>query len=67
MAGRLHMAALNWACAQRLELIKMAEKKKKSEQLTQEKIIATFQQLRMDQRAIANKIADVDADKNEHK
>ena len=55
-------------------LRKMAEKSassskggKKSEQMSQEKIIGTFQQLRMEQRAIATKIGDVEADKNEHK
>ena len=51
----------------------MAEKKasssgpKKGEQMTQERIVNTFQQLRVEQRAITQKIAEMDAEKNEHK
>ena len=44
-----------------------AAKPKKGEQLTQEKILATFQQLRQEQRTIANKIAELESEKNEHK
>lgn len=53
---------------------KMAEKKagavggaKKGERMSQEKIVATFQQLRMEQHAIVAKINEMDAEKNEHK
>ena len=48
----------------------MAEKKgsaKKTDHLSQERIVATFQQLRMEQRAIATKIAEMESEKNEHK
>ena len=48
----------------------MAEKSggsKKGDQLSQEKIVATFQQLRQEQRSIANKISELEAEKNEHK
>ena len=48
----------------------MAEKPggtKKGEQLSQEKIVATFQQLRQEQRSIANKISELEADKKEHR
>ncbi len=47
----------------------MAEKSSKGgkkEQLSQEKIVATFQQLRMEQRAIASKIGEIESEKNEH-
>lgn len=44
-----------------------AGKSKKGEQLSQEKILATFQQLRQEQRAIASKITELESEKNEHK
>ena len=48
----------------------MAEKSsksgKKGDQMSQEKIIATFQQLRMEQRGIATKMAELESEKNEH-
>lgn len=39
---------------------------KKAEPLSKEKIIGTFQQLRMEQRAIATKIAEMESEKSEH-
>ena len=49
----------------------MAESKgkgaKKADTAAQEKIVAQFQQMRQEQRAIANKIAEFESDKNEHK
>lgn len=39
---------------------------KKADQWSQEKIVATFNHLRKEQRAIANKLTEVDAEKNEH-
>ena len=51
--------------------LRMAEKgskaAKKGEQMSQEKIITTFQQLRMEQRAIVNKISELEGERNEHK
>ena len=54
--------------------VTMAEKQarakaptKKGEVLTQEKIVSQFQQMRQEQRAIANKIAELESEKNEHK
>lgn len=48
----------------------MAEAKlgkgKKAESSNQEKIVATFQQLRAEQRAIANKISELEGEKREH-
>jgi hypothetical protein len=49
----------------------MAEKNsksgsKKGEQLSQEKVMATFQQLRMEQRTLAAKLTEMEAEKNEH-
>lgn len=47
----------------------MAEAKgkaKKAETSSQEKIVATFQQLRAEQRAIANKISELEGEKKEH-
>lgn len=40
---------------------------KKGEPITQEKIIATFQKLRQEQRAIVTKITELEGDVNEHK
>lgn len=47
----------------------MAEsaKSKKSEQMSQEKIISTFQRLRAEQRAIASKMSELEGEKNEHR
>lgn len=45
---------------------KMASKSSKKEEMSKEKIIATFQQLRMEQRSIANKVGELEAEKNEH-
>lgn len=39
---------------------------KKGEPMTQEKVISTFQWLRQEQRAIVNKIAELEGDNNEH-
>ncbi len=44
----------------------MAAKAKKAEPLSQEKIIAQFQQLRQEQATIANKMADLEGERNEH-
>lgn len=41
-------------------------KGKKGEASNQEKIVATFQQLRNEQRAIANKISELEGEKKEH-
>lgn len=38
-----------------------------AKKLTQEQIVAGFNQLRQEQRAMASKIAEVEADVNEHK
>lgn len=51
--------------------LKMADKNnktsgKKGEQLSQEKIFAMFQQLRMEQRTLAAKLTEMEAEKNEH-
>ena len=40
---------------------------KKGEPMTQEKIISTFQRLRQEQRAIVNKITELESDSSEHK
>ena len=40
---------------------------KKSEPMTQEKIISTFQKLRQEQRAIVSKITELEGDNNEHR
>ena len=40
---------------------------KKAEPMTQERIISTFQKLRQEQRAIINKITELEGDTNEHK
>ena len=40
---------------------------KKGEQMSQEKIIATFQRLRSEQRSIASKMSELDAEKTEHR
>ena len=47
----------------------MAEsvKGKKGEQMSQEKTISTFQRLRAEQRAIANKMTELEGEKNEHR
>ena len=54
--------------------VRMAEKAsekakggKKGDSMTQEKIISTFQKLRQEQRAIVNKITELEGDINEHK
>ena len=39
---------------------------KKGEPMTQEKIISTFQKLRQEQRAIVNKIAELEGESTEH-
>ena len=41
-------------------------KGKKGDSSSQEKIVATFQQLRAEQRAIANKISELEGEKKEH-
>lgn len=53
----------------KLDLRTMAEsvKGKKGEQMSQEKIISTFQRLRAEQRAIASKMSELDGEKNEHR
>ena len=40
---------------------------KKSEPMTQEKIISTFQKLRQEQRAIVGKITELEGENNEYK
>ena len=40
---------------------------KKGDPMTQEKIISTFQKLRQEQRAIVNKITELEGDNNEHR
>ena len=40
---------------------------KKADPAAQEKIVAQFEQMRQEQRAIASKIAELESDKSEHK
>ena len=40
---------------------------KKADIAAQEKIVAQFEQMRQEQRAVASKIAELESDKNEHK
>jgi len=48
---------------------KEKEKKggKKAESMSQEKIVATFQKLRQEQRAIVGKIAELEGESNEYR
>ena len=52
---------------------RMAEKEKekkggkKAESMSQEKIVATFQKLRQEQRAIVGKIAELEGESNEYR
>lgn len=45
---------------------KPSGKKGTGEQLSQEKIVSVFQQLRMEQRTVAAKLTEMEAEKNEH-